>query len=124
MRVVVEAPEGESLGFTGSGTSVESGFLNGLSTTEAKANITDWLQENGKGERTINFKLRDWLFSRQRYWGEPFPIVWRDGRHEAIAESDLPLLPPELDDYKPTTCLLYTSPSPRDRTRSRMPSSA
>ena len=102
VRVVVEAPEGESLGFTGNGTSVESGFLTGLPTPEAKAKITDWLQENGKGKRTINFKLRDWLFSRQRYWGEPFPIVWRDGRHEAIAESELPLLPPELDDYKPT----------------------
>ena len=103
VRVVVEAPEGESLGFTGNGKSVESGFLNGLSTPEAKTKITDWLQENGKGKRTINFKLRDWLFSRQRYWGEPFPILWRDGRHEAIAESDLPVLPPELDDYKPTT---------------------
>ena len=102
VRVVVEAPEGESLGFTGNGTSVESGFLTGLPTPEAKAKITDWLQENGKGKRTINFKLRDWLFSRQRYWGEPFPIVWRDGRHEAIAESELPLLPPELNDYKPT----------------------
>lgn len=102
VHVVVEAPEGESLGFTGNGTSVESGFLNGLPTSEAKAKITDWLQENGKGKRTINFKLRDWLFSRQRYWGEPFPIVWRDGWHEAIAESELPLLPPELDDYKPT----------------------
>ena len=103
VRVVVEASEGESLGFTGNGKSVESGFLNGLSTPEAKTKITDWLQENGKGKRTINFKLRDWLFSRQRYWGEPFPILWRDGRHEAIAESDLPVLPPELDDYKPTT---------------------
>ena len=103
VRVVVEAPEGESLGFTGNGKSVESGFLNGLSTPEAKTKITDWLKENGKGKRTINFKLRDWLFSRQRYWGEPFPILWRDGRHEAIAESDLPVLPPELDDYKPTT---------------------
>ena len=74
VHVVVEAPEGESLGFTGNGTSVESGFLTGLPTSEAKAKITDWL-ENGKGKRTINFKLRDWLFSRQRYWGEPFPIV-------------------------------------------------
>ena len=103
VRVVVEAPDGESLGFTGNGTSVESGFLTGLPTPEAKAKITDWLQENGKGKRTINFKLRDWLFSRQRYWGEPFPIVWRDGRHEAVSENDLPVLPPELDDYKPTT---------------------
>ena len=102
IRVVVEAPEGESLGFVGDGTSVESGFINGLPTPEAKAKINDWLEANGKGERMVNFKLRDWLFSRQRYWGEPFPIVWRNGHHEAVAESDLPVLPPELDDYKPT----------------------
>ena len=106
VRVVVQAPEGESLeslGFVGDGTSVESGFISGLPTAEAKAKIIEWLEEKGQGKRTINFKLRDWLFSRQRYWGEPFPIVWRDGHHEAVAESDLPVLPPELDDYKPTT---------------------
>jgi leucyl-tRNA synthetase len=103
VRVVVEASGGEgSLGFTGNGTSVDSGFLTGLATSEAKAKIIDWLDANGKGKRTINFKLRDWLFSRQRYWGEPFPIVWREGFHEAVDESDLPLLPPELTDYKPT----------------------
>jgi leucyl-tRNA synthetase len=103
VRVVVEASGGEgSLGFTGDGTSVDSGFLTGLATSEAKVNIIDWLDANGKGKRTINFKLRDWLFSRQRYWGEPFPIVWREGFHEAVDESDLPLLPPELTDYKPT----------------------
>ena len=103
VRVVIEASGGEeSLGFTGDGTSVESGFLNGLSTPDAKTKIIDWLEEKKRGKRTINFKLRDWLFSRQRYWGEPFPIVWRGGHHEAINESDLPLLPPELTDYKPT----------------------
>ncbi|HCQ00987.1 MAG TPA: leucine--tRNA ligase, partial [Candidatus Latescibacteria bacterium] len=102
IRVVVEAPEGESLGFVGDGVSVESGFISGLPTSEAKAKIIEWLEEKGQGKRTINFKLRDWLFSRQRYWGEPFPIVWRDGQHEAVAENDLPVLPPELDDYKPT----------------------
>ena len=103
VRVVVQAPEGEeSLGYTGAGESIESGFLNGLGTAEAKKRIVDWLEEKRKGKRTINFKLRDWLFSRQRYWGEPFPIIWRHGRHEALQESELPLLPPELDDYKPT----------------------
>ena len=103
VRVVVEDSGGEeSLGFTGDGTSVESGFLNGLPTPDAKTKIIDWLEEKKRGKRTINFKLRDWLFSRQRYWGEPFPIVWRGGHHEAINESDLPLLPPELTDYKPT----------------------
>ena len=103
VRVVVEASGGEeSLGFAGDGKSVESGFLNGLPTPEAKAKIIDWLEEKKRGKRTINFKLRDWLFSRQRYWGEPFPILWREGHHEAIEESNLPLLPPELTDYKPT----------------------
>ncbi|MDF1657632.1 MAG: leucine--tRNA ligase [Verrucomicrobiales bacterium] len=100
---VVQAPEGnEDKCFTGNGTAVNSGFLDGLSTPEAKEKIAVWLEEKGLGKKTINFKLRDWLFSRQRYWGEPFPIIWRDGNHEAIPESDLPLLAPELKDYKPT----------------------
>ncbi len=100
---VVEAPEGEKQkNFTGNGTAINSDFLDGLSTPEAKAKISEWLEEKGLGKKTINYKLRDWLFSRQRYWGEPFPIVWRDGKHEAISESDLPLLAPELEDYKPT----------------------
>ena len=81
--------------------------LNGLATAEAKAKISAWLEAKGLGKKTINYKLRDWLFSRQRYWGEPFPIVWKkdaDGNlyHEALPESALPLLPPTLEDYKPT----------------------
>ena len=94
-------------GFTDDGTSVNSGFLSGLATAEAKKKITAWLDEKGLGKKTMNYKLRDWLFSRQRYWGEPFPIVWkRDAagnlHHEALPESALPLLPPTLEDYKPT----------------------
>jgi leucyl-tRNA synthetase len=78
-----------------------------LPTPEAKQKITAWLEEKGLGRKTINYKLRDWLFSRQRYWGEPFPIVWNkdsEGKfyHEALPESALPVLPPSLDDYKPT----------------------
>ncbi len=84
------------------GIAINSGFLNGLPTAEAKAKMIDWLESNSKGQRRIQFKLRDWLFSRQRYWGEPFPIVWKDGRHQAIPESELPLLAPPLDDYKPS----------------------
>jgi len=100
---VVKAPEGNAeTCFTGNGTAINSGFLDGLSTPEAKAKIIAWLGEKGLGKKTVNFKLRDWLFSRQRYWGEPFPIIWKDGRHEAIAESELPLLAPELEDYKPS----------------------
>ena len=95
-------------GFTDDGTAVNSGFLTGLSTPEAKQKITAWLDEKGLGKRTINYKLRDWLFSRQRYWGEPFPIVWKQDAagqryHEALPESALPVLPPTLEDYKPTT---------------------
>jgi leucyl-tRNA synthetase len=85
IRVVVQgARRGqESIGFLGDGISVNSDFLNGLPTPEAKKKITAWLEEKGLGRKTVNYKLRDWLFSRQRYWGEPFPIVWQpspDGR--------------------------------------------
>ena len=104
---VVEPPAGKNWqGFTDDGTAVNSGFITGLPTVEAKKKITDWLQEKGLGKRTINYKLRDWLFSRQRYWGEPFPIIWKKDatglHHEALPESALPVLPPELTDYKPT----------------------
>ena len=84
------------------GIAINSGFLDGLPTTEAKAKMIDWLETNSKGKRRIQYKLRDWLFSRQRYWGEPFPIIWKDGHHHAIADSELPLLAPPLEDYKPS----------------------
>ena len=81
--------------------------LDDLPTAEAKKKITDWLEEKNLSKKTINYKLRDWLFSRQRYWGEPFPIVWKKDAagnlyHEALPESALPVLPPSLEDYKPT----------------------
>ncbi|HTI97775.1 MAG TPA: leucine--tRNA ligase [Dongiaceae bacterium] len=107
---VVQPPDAKTdwQGFTDDGTAVNSGFITGLPTPEAKAKITAWLEEKGLGKKTINFKLRDWLFSRQRYWGEPFPIVWKKGPdgqsyHEALPESALPVLPPTLEDYKPTS---------------------
>ena len=105
-------PFQEWRGFTGEGIAVHSSgaeiFITGLATAEAKAKMIEWLDAKGVGRRTINYKLRDWLFSRQRYWGEPFPIVWKkdaDGNlhHEALPESALPVLPPTLEDYKPTT---------------------
>ena len=100
---VVRPPSGETpTGYTGDGVAINSPLIDGLATSEAKRRITDWLEEQGVGRSTINYKLRDWLFSRQRYWGEPFPIIWREGRHEAIPESELPLVPPPLDDFKPT----------------------
>ena len=103
IEVVVQAPKGEeSLGFSGDGFAINSDFLDGLPTLKAKAQIIDWLEEKALGSRTINFKLRDWLFSRQRYWGEPFPIIWDQGGHAALDEADLPVLPPDLTDFKPT----------------------
>lgn len=100
---VVEPPASEDWkGFTGDGTSVNSGFISGLPTPEAKRRISSWLEEQGKGRTKVQYKLRDWLFSRQRYWGEPFPIVWENGLHRAIPETELPLLQPELEDFKPT----------------------
>jgi len=86
-----------SLGFA-----IQSGFLDGMPTKQAKAEMIKWLVENDKGDRKIQFKLRDWLFSRQRYWGEPFPILWKDGQHFAVPDDELPLLAPPLEDYKPT----------------------
>ncbi|MER7805975.1 leucine--tRNA ligase [Streptomyces sp900116325] len=78
--------------------------LDGLGVVEAKAKITAWLQAKGLGEGTVNFRLRDWLFSRQRYWGEPFPIVYdEDGIAHSLPESMLPLELPEVDDYSPRT---------------------
>ncbi len=103
IEVVVQAPEGEeSIGFTGVGTAMNSGLLDGLPTPEAKRTITAWLEEKALGQGMINYKLRDWLFSRQRYWGEPFPIVWDEGGHVGLSEHDLPLTPPDLTDFKPT----------------------
>ncbi len=100
---VVQPPNDEvTVGFVGEGTAINSPLIEGLATTEAKQRISAWLEEQGLGRRTINYKLRDWLFSRQRYWGEPFPIVWSEGKHSAISESELPLVPPPLDDFKPT----------------------
>ena len=108
VRVVVQAPkEQESIGFTGDGTSVNSDFITGLPTPEAREKITRWLEERKLGRKTLNYKLRDWLFSRQRYWGEPFPIIWKQDAvghlyHEALPESALPVQPPDLTDFKPT----------------------
>ena len=100
---VVEPNKGSDWqGFTGNGVAVNSGFLDGMKTKDAKKAIIQWLRDNNKGTFKVNFKLRDWLFSRQRYWGEPFPILWENGNHKAVPESELPVLQPEMDDFKPT----------------------
>ena len=85
------------------GYSVNSGFINGLSTAEAKEKITSWLEEKGLGKKAINYKLRDWIFSRQRYWGEPIPVVHCDACGIVpLPESDLPLKLPDVKSYAPT----------------------
>jgi leucyl-tRNA synthetase len=99
--VVQPTRDEQAIGFTGEGIAINSPIINGLTSAEAKKKITGWLEERGFGKRAINYKLRDWLFSRQRYWGEPFPIVWENGNHKALEETELPLVPPPLDDYKP-----------------------
>jgi leucyl-tRNA synthetase len=88
--------------FTGDGYAIHSGPLDGLPTDDAIVEITRRLEQASLGRKTVNYKLRDWLFSRQRYWGEPFPVVWENGRHRSIDASELPLMPPALEDFKPT----------------------
>ena len=94
--------EKEAFTDVATGTLVNSGFLNGLSVEEAKAKMISWLEENGKGHAKVNYKLRDWVFSRQRYWGEPIPMVkcekcgW-----QPLPESELPLRLPEITDFEP-----------------------
>ncbi len=101
--VVVQPPRDEpAVGFTGEGVAVNSPIINGLTSTDAKKKITASLEERSLGKGAVNYKLRDWLFSRQRYWGEPFPIIWEDGNHRSLGESELPVVPPPLEDYKPT----------------------
>ncbi|HEY6205084.1 MAG TPA: leucine--tRNA ligase [Chthoniobacterales bacterium] len=103
IRQVVQPPgDADPIGFVGEGIAINSPIIEGLPSREAIRKITEWLEKRGAGKRAINYKLRDWLFSRQRYWGEPFPIVWQDGNHRSLAETELPVVPPPLDDYKPT----------------------
>ena len=99
----VQPPEGfEGKAYTEDGPAINSDFLNGLQIAEAKEKITEWLEDNGVGKKSVNFKLRDWLFSRQRYWGEPFPIIHVDGKPKPLPESELPVTLPEVDDFQPT----------------------
>ena len=92
--------------FVGNGVLVNSAndevSLNGMEVAESKAAITAWLEQKGLGEGKVNYKLRDWLFSRQRYWGEPFPILHVDGKPMPVPEGELPLMPPTVDEYKPS----------------------
>ncbi|MDY7011763.1 MAG: leucine--tRNA ligase, partial [Planctomycetota bacterium] len=101
---VVAPPEGiDWRGYVGDGIAVNSGQYDGLSTAKFKKRITEWLEEQGLGQAAVNYKLRDWLFSRQRYWGEPFPIVHCDNCGTvALPEDQLPLELPEMNDFTPS----------------------
>ena len=101
----VQPPDGwEGEAYVGDGPTINSSFLDGLDMAAAKTAIIAWLEEHDHGTGTVTYKLRDWLFSRQRYWGEPFPIVFDD--HDlprAVPDDELPVLLPEVDDYSPRT---------------------
>jgi leucyl-tRNA synthetase len=102
IRTVQPPADFDGEAYVGEGPAIASDFLDGLGIAEAKAAMIDWLEAKGLGSRTITYKLRDWLFSRQRYWGEPFPIVYdEDDRPRAVPEDELPVLLPELSDYTP-----------------------
>ncbi|MBN3556506.1 leucine--tRNA ligase [Fictibacillus nanhaiensis] len=89
--------------YTGDGEHVNSDFLNGMQKEEAIAAMNEWLSENKKGEKKITYRLRDWLFSRQRYWGEPIPVIhWEDGTMSTVSEDQLPLLLPVVKEIKPS----------------------
>ena len=103
IREVVAGGDVREAAFTGEGVAVNSQFLDGLPTPEAKERMIAWLEEHGRGERAVTYKLRDWLFSRQRYWGEPFPVLHlEDGSIKLVPDSELPVLLPELEDFRPT----------------------
>ncbi|MBS4216741.1 leucine--tRNA ligase [Bacillus sp. FJAT-49711] len=89
--------------YTGDGVHVNSGFLDGMNKEEAISTMIDWLEKEGKGTKKVTYRLRDWLFSRQRYWGEPIPIIhWEDGTMTTVPESELPVILPETDQIKPS----------------------
>ncbi|MDG2316351.1 MAG: leucine--tRNA ligase [Gammaproteobacteria bacterium] len=102
IRTVEPPPDFDGEAYTGEGPAINSEFLNGLDIQIAKAKMIDWLEEHRHGIRKINYKLRDWLFSRQRYWGEPFPIIFSDGKTKTLADESLPVLLPKIEDFAPS----------------------
>ena len=100
---VLEGGNVEVEAYTEDGLHINSDFLNGLDKATGIAKMNEWLSENGLGEKVISYRLRDWLFSRQRYWGEPIPVIhWEDGTSTTVPENELPLLLPKTDQVKPS----------------------
>ena len=103
IRQVITGGDLSERAHSGDGVLVNSPLIDGLPVDEAKRKISAWLESQGKGKAAINYRLRDWLFSRQRYWGEPFPVVWtEDGEAVLVDDDDLPVNLPEVEAYKPT----------------------
>ncbi|MED5247043.1 MULTISPECIES: leucine--tRNA ligase [Priestia] len=103
IKEVVAGGDVSKEAYTGDGEHVNSEFLNGLDKEEAISNMIQWLQANEKGEKQVTYRLRDWLFSRQRYWGEPIPVIhWEDGTTTAVPEDQLPLVLPKTTEIKPS----------------------
>ena len=99
---VLEGGDISKEAFVGDGLHINSEFLNGLNKEDAINKMIAWVEEKGVGHKKINYKLREWIFARQRYWGEPIPIVYVDGEMRAIPDEELPLILPELEDYSPS----------------------
>ena len=108
---VLEGGDISKEAFTEDGIHINSDFLNGLNKQDAINKMIDWLEKNKIGTRKVNYKLREWIFARQRYWGEPIPVVFVDGDIKSINDSELPLVLPELEDYSPSK----TGASPLDK---------
>jgi leucyl-tRNA synthetase len=103
VEVVKGGPDVQAEAFSAPGVAVNSGLLDGLGTLDAKKKMTAWLEEKGLGKKRVQYQLRDWLFSRQRYWGEPFPIIHlEDGTIATVPEAQLPVELPHVDEFKPT----------------------
>ena len=109
---VLESGDISKEAFTGDGVHINSDFLNGLGKQEAIDKMIAWLEEKGIGTKKVNYKIREWIFARQRYWGEPIPIVFTENNEiHVLADEDLPLVLPELEDYAPSK----TGASPLDK---------
>ncbi|MGG4041779.1 leucine--tRNA ligase [Bacillus smithii] len=103
IKEVVAGGDVNKEAYTGDGVHVNSDFLNGLNKEEAIAKMIEWLEEKGVGSKKVTYRLRDWLFSRQRYWGEPIPIIhWEDGTMTPVPEEELPLMLPKTKEVKPS----------------------
>ncbi len=99
---VLEGGDISKEAFVEDGLHINSGFLDGLNKEEAIAKMLAWLEENKLGSKKVNYKLREWIFARQRYWGEPIPVVYVDDKMKSLPDGDLPLVLPELEDYAPS----------------------